>query len=48
MGREGLEPSKLKLSHFERDAFTNFAIYPIIQTLLYYNHQFIAIFYLNK
>jgi hypothetical protein len=29
MGREGLEPSKLKLSHFEWDASTNSAIYPI-------------------
>lgn len=34
MGREGLEPSKLKLSHFECGAYTNFAIYPIIKILL--------------
>lgn len=34
MGREGLEPSKLKLSHFECDAYTNFAIYPVIEMVL--------------
>lgn len=32
VGREGVEPSKQMSSHFECDASTNFAIYPIIIT----------------
>lgn len=48
MGREGFEPSKLSLPHFECGAFTYFAIYPIIKTatLLYYNNtQFNFIYF---
>lgn len=32
VGREGVEPSRQMSSHFECDASTNFAIYPIIIT----------------
>jgi hypothetical protein len=39
MGREGIEPSKPKLSHFECDAYTNFAIHPVITISL---HKFIV------
>lgn len=40
MGREGFEPSKFKLSHFECDAYTNFAIYPIIHIYCHkYNNK---------
>lgn len=40
MGREGFEPSKLKSSHFECDAYANFAIYPIMNIYYHKNNIF--------
>lgn len=49
MSRKGLEPSRLLSSHFECDAFTNFAIYSIINIINLLNNNTISFinFYTN-